>query len=373
MRLLIVTQKVDERDAVLGFMHGWIEAFSKQVESVSVVCLEKGSVHLPEKVSVFSLGKEKTELGIRNKEFGRRIKYAWRFVRYVVQTRNEYDVVFVHMNSEYIVLCGWFWKLWGKTVTLWYAHKSVTWSVRLAHPFTDIVFTSTKSGFRLPSKKVRIVGQGIDTEKFTSRIRNQESGIRNGDGEKIFKIVTVGRISPSKDYETLINAIETIRNEVSVSIKADIIGPTSVVSDEEYLKRLSEMVEKKGLLDVVTFKGSVANSDLPEMLSGYDLFVNMGHTGSLDKAVPEAMAVGIPVLTCNEAFRDVLGPFTGDLMYPKGDFSALSDRVQSTVRLGEEGRRTLGEQLRAIVVRDHSLEAFVRKVVSTIESPTHHD
>ncbi|MCR4311234.1 MAG: glycosyltransferase family 4 protein [Candidatus Taylorbacteria bacterium] len=367
MRLLIVTQKVDERDAVLGFMHGWIDAFSKQVESVSVVCLEKGRVHLPEKVSVFSLGKERLKIKDLRFKFGERFVYAWRFVRYIIQKRNEYDAVLVHMNSEYIVLGGWFWKLWGKTVTLWYAHKSVTWSVRLAHPFTDIIFTSTKSGFRLPSNKVRVIGQGIDTEKF-----NIQYSKFNIQGEA-FRIVTVGRISPSKDYETLIDAIEKVCKEVSVSIKVDIIGPTSVVSDEAYLKRLNERVEKKGLLDVVTFKGPVANSDLPEVLSGYDLFVNMGHTGSLDKAVPEAMAVGIPVLTCNEAFRDVLGPFTGDLMYPKGDFSALSDRVQSMVRLGESGRRTLGEQLRAIVVRDHSLEAFVRKVVSTIESPTHHD
>ena len=68
MRLLIVTQKIDEQDAVLGFMHGWVAEFARQAESVSVICLEKGEVNLPENARVFSLGKEKTELGIRNYE-----------------------------------------------------------------------------------------------------------------------------------------------------------------------------------------------------------------------------------------------------------------------------------------------------------------
>src|SRR3989338_8420817 len=98
MRLLVVTQKIDVGDSVLGFMHGWIAEFSRQAESVSVVCLEKGTVNLPDNVKVFSLGKEKTELRIMNYELWKKAKYIWRFVRYIAQLRNQYDAVFVHMN-----------------------------------------------------------------------------------------------------------------------------------------------------------------------------------------------------------------------------------------------------------------------------------
>lgn len=367
MRLLIVTQKLDEQDAVLGFMHGWITEFARQVEKVSVICLGKGRVNLPENVHVFSLGKEKAELRITNYELWRRIKYAWRFVRYIAQTRNEYDAVFVHMNPEYVVLGGLFWKFWGKTVTLWYAHKSTPWHLRLALLFTDVIFTSTKSGFRLPSDKVKVVGQGIDTEKFKTQNSKLKSEVEE------FGIVTVGRIAPSKDYDVLIDAVEKICKESSALIKVDIVGPTSVISDQEYLKRLKEKVERKGLSHVITFKGSIANFELPEVLVQYDLFVNMGHTGSLDKAVPEAMAVGLPVLTCNEAFNDVLGRFRGDLMYSKGDAEALHERILWVLGLSEDERRILGGHLREIVVQGHSLKTFAFKIVSTIELLTHHD
>ncbi len=360
MRLLIVTQKIDERDAVLGFMHGWVAEFARQAEQVSVICLEKGGVDLPKNVRVFSLGKERFEIKDSRFKLGRQILYAWRFVRYIVQMRKQHDAVFVHMNPEYVVLGGIFWKLWGKTVTLWYAHKSVPWHLRVALFFTDMVFTSTASGFRLSSKKVRVVGQGIDTEKF----KNQKSKVKNENG--VFRIITVGRITPSKDYDTLISAIEFVRKNSGLKIHVDIIGPTSVVLDEAYLKELKEKIAQKKLADVIIFQGPVANAALPEKLSQYDLFVNMGHTGSLDKAVPEAMAGGLPVLTCNEAFKEVLGPFTTDLMYTKGDAEALGRKISEISEFSEEKRRVLGEELRAIVFRDHSLQSFVEKIISNI-------
>lgn len=147
----------------------------------------------------------------------------------------------------------------------------------------------------------------------------------------------------------------------------DIFGPTAGASDEAYLNRLKEKVAQKALAGVIAFRGPVANNELPEVLAGYDLFVNMGQTGSLDKAVPEAMAVGLPVLTCNEAFKEVLGPFRGDLMYGKGDSKLLAGKIKKITELSADDRRMLGEELRAIVVRDHSLRSFVSKILFAIK------
>jgi glycosyltransferase involved in cell wall biosynthesis len=259
------------------------------------------------------------------------------------------------------VLGGLFWKLWGKTVTLWYAHKSVTWGLRLASYISDIIFTSTKSGYRLSNSKSKVIGQGIDTNKF------KVESLKLKDEGGVFKIVTVGRITPSKDYDTLINAVEILKKNSAFKISVDIVGPTPFISDESYLKSLQEKIVQKGLVGVINFLGPVANMKLPNTLSDYDLFVNMGHTGSLDKAVPEAMASGLPVLTCNEAFKDVLGPFTEDLMYKKGDSRALAEKIKRVMEFSESERLVLGESLRSIVVQNHSLATFVGKIISAIE------
>jgi len=59
MKPLILTQKIDINDDVLGFFHNWIKEFAKHCESVVVVCLRKGEYDLPENVKILSLGKER--------------------------------------------------------------------------------------------------------------------------------------------------------------------------------------------------------------------------------------------------------------------------------------------------------------------------
>jgi len=59
MRILIITQKVDLDDPLLGFFHRWLEEFAEHTECVHVVCLEEGRHTLPQNVAVTSLGKER--------------------------------------------------------------------------------------------------------------------------------------------------------------------------------------------------------------------------------------------------------------------------------------------------------------------------
>ena len=113
MNLLILTQKVDKNDAILGFFHSWILEFAKNYEKVTVICLYEGEHNLPNNVKVLSLGKEK---GVS------KITYLYNFYKFIFQERKNYDKVFVHMNQIYIILGGLFWKLSGKEIGLWYAH-----------------------------------------------------------------------------------------------------------------------------------------------------------------------------------------------------------------------------------------------------------
>jgi glycosyltransferase involved in cell wall biosynthesis len=350
MKLLILTQKVSKSDDVLGFMHGWISEFAKNCESVVAVCLEEGTHNLPPNVRVLSLGKEK----------GRsRIKYLFNFYKYIWRERGNYDAVFVHMNPEYVVLGGPFWRLWGKKVTLWYAHGFVTRSLRLAEKLVNIIFTSTVSGCRLVGDKIKVIGQGIDTEKFRAKEEKDQS-----DGE-IFKIVTIGRISPSKDYETLIRSADLMRNQ-GMNFKVDIVGGLGLTDQGSYFDLLKKLVSEKKLESIISFVGPVSNDNILPYLHNSDLFVNMGQTGSLDKAIVEAMSAGLPILTCNEALKEVLGKYTDELMFPKKDHVQLSAKIRSIIGLGAEQRFKLGLALRDIVVREHSLPLFIKKIVNII-------
>lgn len=347
MRILILTQKVDINDDVLGFFHGWIKEFAKQFEDIIVICLERGEHGLPKNVKVLSLGKEKGKS---------KLKYLINFYKYIWRQRNNYDTVFVHMNQIYVILGGLFWKLWHKKISLWYAHGHVDWRLSLAKKIADVIFTSTQEGFRIKSRKVRIVGQGIDIEKFKP-VPKKES--------RVFRIISVGRISRSKDYKTLIRAIEEL-NDNNLEVK--IIGGPGLSEDEVYLKGLKELIKRKRLGQVLRFIGPKPNRDIIEFLQTADLFVNMSHTGSLDKAVLEAMACGLPILTCNEALGDVLGKYAENLMYPKKDFKALAKKIEFFAKLNNKNKKALSKDLRQIVVENHSLNSLIKKISSALKS-----
>ena len=383
MKLLILTQKADINDDVLGFMHGWIKEFSKHCESVIVVCLQKGEYDLPDNIKVLSLGKEEKNnfqffplqrdhakavaifpasagprQGGGNFQLLNKIKYFLNFFKYIWQERKNYDTVFVHMNKEYVILGGFLWRILGKKIGLWYAHGHAPFSLKIAEKLAHIIFTSTKSGFRLPSKKVNIVGQGIDIDKF--KIESLKLKVNDK-----LKIITVGRISPVKDYETLIKAIELLKKE-NIDLQVDIIGGAGLSEQEKYLSDLKKIVLEKKLDNVINFVGAVPNKDIINYLQSANLFVNMSSTGSLDKAMVEAMACELPILTCNEAMKDVLGEFQDLLMYDKGDYKGLAQKINMIKGMEVSEIENLGKKLREIVENNHSQEGLIKKIINVL-------
>lgn len=344
MRPLIITQKMDRSDDVLGFVHGWVTEFAKQSDQVTVICLFEGEHDLPKNVKVLSLGKESGSS---------KLSRLARFYKYIFRFRNEYDQVFVHMNQIYIILGALLWRMWGKTVGLWYAHGSVTTSLKVAEKLTNIVFTSTESGFRIKSPKKMVVGQGIDTNLF------KPSGDVREDG--IFRIVSVGRISPKKDYKTLIEAVGLLEDKANLEVK--IYGQIGLAEQKDYFDELQKLVKEKNLEDVIDFFGPVPNFELPKKLQESDLLINQGHTGSLDKVMPEAMAASLPVLTCNEAMLEVFGSYTDLLMYKKRNPQELADKIQKIRSMDISERQKIGSDLREIVKKDHALDRLIKTIL----------
>ncbi len=345
--LLIITQKVDQNEQLLGFFIKWITGFSGQFNKITVGCLEKGDYNLPSNVIVKSLGKD------RNLS---KIGQLFNFYKLIIGESKNYDVVFVHMNPIWVVLGGWWWRLSGKKISLWYAHGKVSLMLKMADKFTHLIFTSTKEGCRLDSAKIKVVGQGIDTDYF------KPADTKHNDK---FKIISVGRIALSKDYETLIEAINELPKD---NIQVEIIGGIGLSEDEKYFMMLKNLVIENKLLDVIKFRGIILNRDLFPILQSADLFVNMGHTGSLDKAILEAMACGVIVLTCNEALTDVLGDYAKLLMYPKKDYVQLAEKIKMIMAMSQEEKDKISHVLRKIVVDNHNIHDLIRKISGSLGS-----
>ena len=361
MKLLIITQKVDINDDLLGFMHGWIAEFTKHCEQVMVICLYKGKYDLPDNVRVLSLGKE-----LKAKRF----IYLINFYKYIWRERTNYDTVFVHMNPIYAALGGLFWRLWKKKIGLWYTHKAVNLKLRIAEKLAHKIFTASKESFRLKSKKLEVLGHGIDLNKFKQKTSSKKQTSK-------FKIISVGRIAPIKNLNILIEAAGILKREdfsakggPALGWEIEIIGAPAVEDDKKYLEKLKKIIEEKNLISIVKFIGSVPNKEIQNYYWKSDLSVNLSPTGGMDKAVLESMLCGIPAIVLNKTFENIMGDYNDRLILNDKNERELSEKIKQIMELPSGEREEMGMELRQFVARNHSLEGLIKKIIHEFNEKT---
>jgi len=347
MKILILTQKIAEGDSLLGFFCAWLNELAERVAGIYVLTLEKRAAQLASNIKVYSCGKEagKNRL-VRFLKFNGYLGYiCW---------HKRPDLIFVHMCPEYLIPTWFYAKIRGIPMVMWYAHGRAGWLLKISHRLAERIVTSSPTGFRVKSPKIVVSGQGIDIEKF--RIQKPESGNQRK-GKKI--ILSLGRISPIKNYETLIKAADLLVNHTnSRDLEFRIVGGVAVKSQDSYFVSLKNMVSEYKLEGYVQFTGPVSYRQIEYCYHDCDLFVSTSLTGSLDKSVLEAMSCGRVILTCNEAFIDTLGDYGKELVFAQKDHRGLAEKISTLLGRQEGLSESLSRHLRRIVVQGHSLNRW---------------
>lgn len=342
MRLLIITQKVDSQDPILGFFHGWIEEFSKHCESVIVICLQKGVFNLPRNVQVFSLGKER---GVS------KIGLIFNFYKLIWRYKNGYDAVFIHMNQIYLILGGIFWKLWHKKIALWYVHRQKSLSLWLGTLFVDRIFTSTPASFTLKSHKVMYIGHGVDSSKFSQNVFNRNLETVN--------IVHIGRITKIKNLEILILAGEILKKKTP-HLNIELYGEAMNDTDKLYLADLKNLIKEKSLKENIVFRGPISNSEIGEVFSRANLSVNLTPDGGWDKVVIESLMAYCPVFASNLGLKHVFGKYADKLMFEYRNSQDLAYKIENFLAL--ENRDSIIQNLHDRAVREYDFKNLMKKI-----------
>ena len=340
MRLLIFTQKVDSQDPVLGFFCGWIIALSKKIDSVHVICLEEGKHDLPRNITVYSLGKE---------QGANKLEYIVHFFQHLYTVSGQYDAVFVHMNQEYALLGGLYWRLARIPLYMWRNHPYGNLCTFIAVILSKKVFCTSSESFTARFKKTILMPAGIDTGMFkpiSETIRKKNS------------VCMVGPISPIKRIELSIEAIKILidsGNQVSLSI----IGSSSE-GDLHYLDSLKLYVSENKLLSYVQFIGSVSHDKLPEIYSSHEICLNLTEDGSFDKTIVESASCGSIPLVSNKFLKGILP----DSCITNIDAESIAHSIQNV--LNTSVRIETQNKLEKFV-KSQSLSELVKRLAEEIQ------
>lgn len=297
--------------------------------------MEVGTYDLPENVTVHSLGKEQ----------GRgKFSYLFNFYKLIWSLRHEYDNVFVHMNQIYVILGAPFWRIWGKKIGLWYAHGSVPFSLKLAEKLADKIFTASAESFRIKSSKVQVTGHGIDINQFSPQTV-----------QKTIDLITVGRITLSKNLEALVDVLGEVRKTHDISLS--IVGSSVTEDEKSYEKNLKTYIKESKLDDRILLEGKIHHVHLPEKLNSAKIFVSTARNGSLDKAVLEAMACGLPVVSMAAGNKS--------LPLEDNNVSNTADMVDKINKVLESGMYFKPEY-KEYISKKHSISSLIPRLLKEL-------
>ncbi len=346
MKLVIICQGVDAESPILGFFIEWLREFSRQCETVHAIGLEVGTYDLPKNVSVHSLGKE------RGSSKPDRLFRLWSLLRKLLP---DSDGVYAHQAPEFVIAAWPIAAINGKPIVLWYAHKAVNARLRLAAALSRWVVTSAAAALNLDLPNAVRLGQGIPTDLFfPSDVRRQMSDV--------FKLLSVGRITPIKHLEIMIDAVALLRKK-GLPATLTLIGRPVFDSDREYARNLKAQIDRLGLGGVVTFIDGVNYRELPDRYRDYGLHLNLAPTGAPDKAILEAMASGLPIVVANETFHAFLGPDAA-AMVAAPNAASVAEKIEAVAAIKDP---EMPQRMRAIVERGHSLKKLVRGIIDLYE------
>jgi glycosyltransferase involved in cell wall biosynthesis len=348
MCLLVINYEMDDDSPVLAWQAEVVRMLSVHFQKVIVLTEKKGSIRLPQNVTVNLLP--------RNRRGLLRFNYWFSLFRLVISIclQHRPSACFIHMAHDWAYRLYPVLKLFRVPILLWYAHGTTSTRLRLAHYCSNRVVTSSPEGFRIRSKKVRVIGQGIDVQRFSGI----QSSIDNSD------ILYVGRISKRKRIDLLIDAIRSFKVlEPDLPIRLKIIGPPLTHEDLIYEQEIRARVWKEGLQNHVEFIGYVPNIYIPKFYEKAFLHISVSRTGSMDKTILESLACGCPVLTSNEAFFGLL-KFHPEMLVRDDNPDAIARQI---LHLYNHRGVVNHDELRQLVLGVNDLESYIHKLLDNLQ------
>ncbi len=187
------------------------------------------------------------------------------------------------------------------------------------------------------TNKMHLARLGVDTRQWSERPSPPPT--------PPFKVVTVGRLHPSKGHDDLIRAVATLRDQgrdVTLALLGE--GPQR--------QELEALAASLGHSDAIEFAGSVPEHEVRARLEAAHVFVGASHAEPLGVVYIEAMALGVPTIgTDAKGPKEIIRDGESGLLVPPKDPAALaaaiarlSDDPHLAARLGTAGRQRVIEQ-----------------------------
>jgi len=147
------------------------------------------------------------------------------------------------------------------------------------------------SWYRLDPARVRVIYNGVDSDRFRPGLPRAEAKRQLGIAQTAFTVMTTSRLDPEKGHRFLFEAVAPLWRERNLRLVVVGTGRGEAAVRAE--------ADSYGLTPAVTFTG--LRRDIPDLLAAADLFVVPTLQEGFPNVVLEAMAMARPVIATDVA------------------------------------------------------------------------
>jgi len=228
---------------------------------------------------------------------------------------------------------------------------------RLLAPITDAFIAVAEAHAQYlirhegcPAKKVRVIHNGVDVERFRPLLPDEHLRIQLGLPATAPLVGIVAALRPEKNHALFLRAAALVRRQMP-DARFLIVG-----AGPERL-RLEALAEELSLGGAVRFLG--ARTDVPQLLALMDVLLLTSHMESNPLCLLEAMSAGKPVVAVRVgSIAEVVRDGETGFLTPPGDKEALAERTLQLLR-DRNSATALGRSAREHVVKNWSIENTV--------------
>jgi glycosyltransferase involved in cell wall biosynthesis len=215
----------------------------------------------------------------------------------------------------------------------------------------------------LPREKIRVIHNGVNTERFQPASAEERASIRNELGilDRDLAIISVASLKPLKRIDALLRVAARLAG-TGVPIRIVVAG------DGSERASLEGLATELGIAAKVSFLGN--RDDVHRLLKASDVFVLASRTEAFPNVVLEAMATSLPVVTTDVgSVREMVEPGRSALVVAPGDDNgletallALSNDLALRRTLGERGREIVNERFgfdKMCAERERAIEEII--------------
>jgi glycosyltransferase involved in cell wall biosynthesis len=227
-------------------------------------------------------------------------------------------------------------------------HRYTYRHVRRVLAISNVIHRNVLATTPIAPDRVVTFFDAVDLRRFTiSPGQRQAARSMFGVPGQTVVIGFVGRMSPGKGHEDLLQAARLLRDRGSNS-RFLVVGDASH-GEEEYAHTIRMLACTLEVDDRVTFAGYRA--DIPSLMAAFDILAFPSLAESFGVVLIEAMAMGLPVVSTNtDGVVDIVADGVSGIMVPRQDARALADGLERLigdpdlrVRMGRAGRARVEE------------------------------